>query len=205
MGRESIKVREEKGAIAWEVRQEPEKQGREPPRAWGWRCFHLAHPPPSPPLSHDGRWSASRALDKAERKLRIRTTSATHRPESTALAPPRARWAVGSASTLGKAGVDQILARQDTLMARATSSLPNQLGAWLQPLPSGKSPWVLRMHRLPLSRRRDPRLTDEICIMMICIWGLRACEHIWDRAAAEIPTNVAHAYSVAVPTTFCSH
>lgn len=59
--------------------------------------------PPHPPAeSHDGRGSASHALHQAERKLRNRTASPTHSPESTALAPPRARWAVGSAGTPGR-------------------------------------------------------------------------------------------------------
>lgn len=65
-------------------------------------CIWLILPAPliAPlPESPDGRWSASHALDQAEGKLRNRTTSPTPRPESTALAPPRARWAVVSAGT----------------------------------------------------------------------------------------------------------
>lgn len=123
-GERAFKVREEKGAVAWKARQEPEGQGRAPHRAWGRMLFASGSPSsscPLPPESLDARWSAPHALDQEG--------NSGIGPFSHSTSPSEGQGAGVSAG-------------------RATSSSPSSWAS-AQPSPGGQTPRVLGTHRLP--------------------------------------------------------
>lgn len=194
-GERVFKVREEKGAVAWKAKQEPERQGKAPHRAWGRMLFASGSSssscPPQPPApeSLDVRWSAPHAPDQ-EGKLRNRPLLPQHEPL-------RGPGGQGSQQARpGEAGEEWVRpwhARTPSLPGPP----PPSPSSWAlaQPSPGGQTRRVLGTHRLLW--QVDPHHDD--------LYLGRARRAQLGQAAAEIPTNVAHAYSVAAPAALCSH